>query len=162
LVQNKIESKDELFVKLTVFDEDDKKLFKFYDSECSKVPSSSTTKSQSFIIPHGHRKTVSFFIQADENLTKFEKIMKINFHAQASTINGEVFRDEAVKILKIEPIGVRTYKVESKTFNLDPSNAVIVETIQGHASNDKYPKFSIEIQGEFLTDDFSNFELGHE
>ncbi|CAG9810260.1 unnamed protein product [Chironomus riparius] len=163
MVYNYVESKEALDVKVSMFDYEGKSSFRFYDTECSTTASAETKPSKTVSVPYDNARRVSFYIQSGADRTKFEQLLKIRVDAVAKTRHGETLQDKLLKKLRVEPIGVKTYEVETESYSLKPSQAAKVKALYKNVTNsDEYPKFIVEVVGDFLTDDMSKVKLGYE
>ena len=161
MVYNYVDTKEALDVKVNIYDQDGKNSFRFFDNECSTTASTETKPSKTVKVPHDNARRVSFYIQSGADRTKFEQIIRIRVDATATTRHGDKFEDKMIKRLRVEPIGVKTYEVDPDSFNLK-SKTKSKALYKNVTNTDEYPKFIVEIAGDYLTDDLSKVKLGYE
>ncbi|XP_070504812.1 CD109 antigen-like [Chironomus tepperi] len=167
MVYNYVDSQETLDVTVKMLNgeknETIKKEFRFYDTECSTTASTATTMSKTVKVPYDYAKKVSFFIQSGADRTEFAEMLKIRVDANGITRSGKNVSDKIIKKLRVEPIGVKVYDIEVKSFKLKENDAPKIETMTKNVTNgDEYPKFIVEIAGDYMTDDFSHVNLGYE
>ncbi|KAL7011371.1 hypothetical protein ACKWTF_014240 [Chironomus riparius] len=163
MVYNYVENKEALDVTVNMYDHDNKKSFRFFESACSTTASTATTMTKTVSVPHDNAKKVSFYIQSGAERTKFEQEIRIRVDATATSRHGTKYSDKMVKRLKVEPIGVKVYDIQTKNYNLKPSQATKIDSVKKNVTNDdEYPKFIVEIAGDYMTDDMAKVNLGYE
>lgn len=163
MVYNYVNTKETLDVTVSLFNTDNKNNVRFYDNECSSTASTNLKPTKTVSVPYDNARKVSFYIASGADRTKFEQLIKIRADASAVTRHGARYVDKILKKLKVEPIGVKTYEIESKSYNLKPTNPPVRHFMYKNVTNsDEYPKFIVEISGDYLTDDMNSVRLGYE
>lgn len=122
MVFNYIKSKKPLAVKLTVRNKDSKE-FEFVEYQKTGSICKPIFKKDPHIILNvdvsaSSVKKVSFYIRSnpkDDN-NNVEKNKEIRIYADAVDKDGNKYRDAVRKFLKIEPVGVRKFEVETNNF----------------------------------------------
>ncbi|XP_070504791.1 thioester-containing protein 1 allele S3-like [Chironomus tepperi] len=166
MVYNYVDSQETLDVTVKMLNgeknETIKKEFRFFDTECSTTASTATTMSKTVKVPYDYAKKVSFFIQSGADRTEFAELLKIRVEASGTSRSGKNVGDSIIKKLKVEPIGVKVYDIEVKSFDLEEKDAPKIETLNKNVTNgDEYPKFIVEIAGDYMTDDMTKVNLGY-
>ncbi|XP_070504792.1 thioester-containing protein 1 allele S3-like [Chironomus tepperi] len=166
MVYNYVDSQETLDVTVKMLNgeknETIKREFRFYDTECSTTASTATTMSKPVKVPYDYAKKVSFFIQSGADRTEFVELLKIRVEAAGTSRSGKNVSDSIIKKLKVEPIGVKVYDIEVKSFDLEEKDAPKIETLNKNVTNgDEYPKFIVEIAGDYMTDDMTKVNLGY-
>jgi len=163
MVYNYVDTKETLDVSVSMFDQEERNNFRFYDTECSSEPNTNTKPTKTVSVPHNNARKVSFYIVSGSDKTKFEQLLKIRVDASATTRHGTKYYDRILNKLRVEPIGVKTYEIQTKNYNLKKqNNDIAVITEKNDTNLDEYPKFIVEIAGDYLTDDLSNVNLGYQ
>ncbi|XP_070504804.1 thioester-containing protein 1 allele S3-like isoform X1 [Chironomus tepperi] len=167
MVYNYVDSQEPLDVTVKMWNgaakNDEMKEFRFYDTECSTTASTATSMSKTVKVPYDYAKKVSFFIQSGADRTEYAEMLKIRIDANGITSNGHKFVDKILKKLRVEPIGVKVYDIDVKNHILNKSSAPKIDTLKKNVTNgDEYPKFTVEIAGDYMTDDMTKVNLGYE
>ncbi|XP_070504806.1 CD109 antigen-like [Chironomus tepperi] len=162
MVYNYIEKNEALDVTVMLTDFESKKSFRIFDSECSNTPIATDKPTKTVKVPFNNAKRVSFYIQSGNDKAKYEQTMKIRIDANGKTRDGTSYSDKMVKRLRVEPIGVKVYDITSDSFIVRKGHEKVKELSKNVTNGDEYPKFIVEIAGDYLTDDMTKVKLGYE
>ncbi|XP_070504802.1 CD109 antigen-like [Chironomus tepperi] len=122
----------------------------------SCVPSYNNNRhsSKDLTIPGTDMKKVSFYIRSNPSDTDFssEKFKNIRFYAEGTDKKGKKYKDAAQKKLRIEPIGVKLYDIDTATHVLSGNRAM---TVFENSSNKSDTSTQCIISGDYLSDEIN-------
>ncbi|KAL7011351.1 hypothetical protein ACKWTF_014234 [Chironomus riparius] len=103
------------------------------------------------LIPGSSMKKVSFYIRSNPTDTDFssDKLKNIRFYAEATDQNSRKYKDAAQKKLRIEPIGVKLYDIDTATHVLTGTKET---TIFENNSNRSDSITQCIVSGDYLSD----------
>lgn len=119
----------------------------------SCVPSYSNNRqiSKELTILGTGMKKVTFYIRSNPTDTDFssEKLKNIRFYAEATDTKGRIYKDAALKKLRIEPIGVKIYDINTASHVLTGNRET---TVFENNSNRSDTSTKCIISGDYLSD----------
>jgi len=122
----------------------------------SCVPSYNNNRqlSKDITIPGTGMKKVSFHIRSNPSDTDFtiDKLKNIRFYAEAVDKKGRKYKDAAQKRLRIEPIGVKLYDIDTATHVLNGNRE---NTVFENNSNRSDTSTQCIISGDYLSDEIN-------
>lgn len=161
LVHNYVDTSESLNVTVSISGSND--FIRFYENKCSKIPSVDKILTKSITVPENNVKRVSFYLHAGNDRQEILEHAELKIDTIAQAENGDIFNDKVTKKLNVEGSEIKKYIIEHEYHILKSTSSVINIPLSKNVSSDeKYPKFSVEITGAHLTDELKNAELEYE
>lgn len=164
LVYNYIEAKHNLDVTVILRNINGEE-FQFVEfNGCNKIFKTDKSRTQSVMVPYNNVKRVSFWIRSNVNNSTYEQRIKVIANATGSIVGsrmrGRTYHDKIGKFLRVEPIGVKKYEVQSKSQKL-VQNHLRPEIYHSNSSStlaeddEAHPKIMVSVSADYLTDTFN-------
>jgi len=110
--------------------------------------------SQMVNVPHNDVRKVSYFIKSRTDKAEYEQRINIFVKAVGFDNNNREYVDTMGKVLRVEPIGVKIYDIETKNKKLVKTHKPIEVINQANLTEyeESHPRFSVAISSDYLAE----------